>query len=187
MWSMLVRSFSLGRPIIFFERVLYLTPAFSTFIPEGSLSLPMATIIVSTVIVFCFPLTSSSIYFFPSSKSYTLFTFVWVWVMTPSSSSYSTIFVAISWSIERKKVDLLSRCTFFPNPAKKPAHSTAMYPPPTISVVPGSVVMLNRSSLVTASSAGMPGYCLGLPPAAIKKFLPFTLYEVVSFSKIPLN
>jgi hypothetical protein len=62
-----------------------------------------------------------------------------------------------------------------PRPARKPAHSIAIYPPPTTNVVPGSVVMLNRSSLVTASSAGMPGYCLGLPPAAIKKFFPFTL------------
>ena len=68
-----------------------------------------------------------------------------------------------------KTVDLLARITSLPSPLRKPAHSTAIYPPPMTNVFPGFSLRENKSSLVMAHflSSGRDSYYLGRTPVAI--------------------
>lgn len=65
---------------------------------------------------------------------------------------------------------LVIEVTGYPNPARNPAVSTAIYPPPTTSVLPGGLFNEKISSEVIATSLRHSNI-EGLPPVPITAYL----------------
>mmetsp|Transcript_12583 Transcript_12583/g.42543 ORF Transcript_12583/g.42543 Transcript_12583/m.42543 type:complete len:244 (+) Transcript_12583:751-1482(+) len=88
---------------------------------------------------------------------------------TPRDSRCAATRSAQSRSNARSGTERTSTVTSRPRPARKPAHSRAMYEPPTHSVFPGAESSWNTSSDVMASSTapGTSGGMCGRPPTAM--------------------